>query len=145
MALKFIKQKKNITTGYSPGEKYVAKILYDDVIDTRKLSEMIAETSSLSRGDILSVLAQLETVIGWAVEEGNAVELGDLGKFVLGIKATAMATADEVDATTIKRVYLRFAPSVVFGKKIKDIKAKIQKLDFKGLVVNGEEEEEPTP
>ena len=104
MALKFIKQKRKITTGFSPGEKFVAKILQDDVIDTRKLSEIIAETSSLSRGDILSVLAQLETVIGWALQEGNAV------------------------------------PSVYFVKKIKELKVTIQKLDFKGLVIKGQEE-----
>ncbi len=140
MALKFIKQKRKITTGSSPGEKFVAKILQDDVIDTRKLSEIIAETSSLSRGDILSVLAQLETVIGWALQEGNAVQLGDLGRFVLGIKATAMTTPEEVDAGTVKRVYVRFVPSVYFIKKIKELKVKIQKLDFKGLVIKGQEE-----
>ena len=140
MALKFIKQKRKITTGFSPGEKFVAKILQDDVIDTRKLSEIIAETSSLSRGDILSVLAQLETVIGWALQEGNAVQLGDLGRFVLGIKATVMNTPEEVDAGTVKRVYVRFVPSVYFIKKIKELKVKIQKLDFKGLVIKGQEE-----
>lgn len=140
MALKFIKQKRKITTGFSPGEKFVAKILQDDVIDTRKLSEIIAETSSLSRGDILSVLAQLETVIGWALQEGNAVQLGDLGRLVLGIKATAMDTPEEVDAGTVKRVYVRFVPSVYFVKKIKELKVKIQKLDFKGLVIKGQEE-----
>ena len=114
--------------------------MQDDVIDTRKLSEIIAETSSLSRGDILSVLAQLETVIGWALQEGNAVQLGDLGRFVLGIKATAMNTPEEVDAGTVKRVYVRFVPSVYFLRKIKELKVKIQKLDFKGLVIKGQEE-----
>lgn len=143
MALKFIKQKRKITTGFSPGEKFVAKILQDDVIDTRKFSEIIAETSSLSRGDILSVLAQLETVIGWALQEGNVVQLGDLGRFVLGIKATAMDTPEEVDASTVKRVYVRFVPSVYFLRKIKELKVKIQKLDFKGLVIKEDAPQEP--
>ena len=68
------------------------------------------------------------------------MQLGDLGRFVLGIKATAMNTPEEVDAGTVKRVYVRFVPSVYFLRKIKELKVKIQKLDFKGLVIKGQEE-----
>ncbi len=144
MALKYVITKRKISVGSNPGTKYVAKIAQDDVIDIWKIADMIAETSALSKGDIVSVLLQYETILEWAFFEGNSVQLGKMGKLTPGFKATAKNTKEEVDATTIKRIYIRFAPTKKFGRKLKEVKVAPQQLDFKGLQLPTEEET-PTP
>ena len=144
MALKYVIVERNITMSYSPGLKYLAKIAQDDVLDIWNIADKIAETSSLSKGDIIGVLLQYETIVEWGFFEGNAVQIGRMGKLVPGFKATAMSTAEEVDASTIKRIYLRFSPTRKFSRKLKEAKIHPQQLDFKGLQLP-DSGENPTP
>lgn len=51
--------------------------------DIWNIADKIAETSALSKGDIVSVLLQYETVLEWAFFEGNPIQLGRMGRFVL--------------------------------------------------------------
>ncbi|HBN04981.1 MAG TPA: hypothetical protein DD434_04225, partial [Bacteroidales bacterium] len=90
-------------------------------------------TSTLSAGDILNALRQLETVVTWQLLQGNPVELGDLGKFYFKISAKAVNTLEEVTAETITRKYVRFRPSKRFYKKLRETKTTFLDLDIKGL------------
>ncbi len=144
MALKFVIVERKISVGGNPGLKFLAKIVQDDTLDIWNIADKIAETSALSKGDIVSVLLQYETILEWAFFEGNPVQLGRMGRLVPGFTATAKDTKEEVDATTIKRIYIRFAPSKKFGRKLKEAKVLPQQLDFKGLQIPGGGEI-PTP
>jgi len=53
------------------------------------------------------------------VMNGNAVMFGILGAFIPKIKAVGVASADEINADTIKRVTCRFFLSVAFKNTMK--------------------------
>lgn len=130
---KIIKVKRRITTGSNPGEKWLARIFHNETVGFEKIAEIISETSTLSAGDILNALRQLETVVTWQLLQGNPVELGDLGKFYFKISAKAVNTLEEVTAETITRKYVRFRPSKRFYKKLRETKTTFLDLDIKGL------------
>lgn len=131
MTIRYSKTKRNITVGYTPGEKFMAKILYGETVDIDKLSEMIAETSALSAGDIQSVMIQMEKVVSWLLLEGIPVEIGKLGKLHPGIAAKAVATYEEVTPETIEKVYVRFTPSKALEDKLKNAKVEFKEIEFK--------------
>lgn len=133
MALKYVVVQRMIQVGASPGLKFLVKIAQDDVLDIWKVAEIIAETSALTKGDIISVLTQYETVLEWAFLEGNAVELGRMGKLVPGFSAKAVDSIEDANAFSIQRVYLRFSASKRFRQKLQEVKVAPQQMDFKGL------------
>ncbi|MPL70226.1 hypothetical protein SDC9_15981 [bioreactor metagenome] len=130
---RILKVKRRISTGTNPGEKWLARIFHNETVGFEEIAEMISETSTLSAGDILNTLRQLETVVTWNLLQGNPVELGDLGKFYFKITAKAVDTLEEVTAETITRKYVRFRPSKRFYKKLRETKTTFVDLDIKGL------------
>ena len=59
MALRFVKVKRRITVGATPGVKFLARMVQGNVIDMKGLAERVSKTSSLSRGDIYSVVLEI--------------------------------------------------------------------------------------
>ena len=132
MSIRYVRIKRKISVGATPGVKFFAKIFMGETYSFDQIAEMIAETSAMSEGDIMSVLKQLEKVISWQLLMGHPVKLGSLGTFYPGISATAVNTIEEVTPETIKRVYCRFRPSVWLNKELKDSRKSIEELDVKG-------------
>ena len=129
MAIKFVKVKRRIVVGATPGVKFLARMVPGNVIDMKGLAERISKTSSMSRGDIYSVVFQMEDMMTMELLEGNQVQIGEIGKFVPKFSAKAMDTVEEVDASTITRVYADFSPSLEFRKKMDELKVKIEPLE----------------
>ena len=130
---------RKISVGAILGNKFMIKIFMGEAYDLNKIAEMIAETSAMSVGDIMSVLKQLEKVISWQLLMGHPIKLGSLGTFYPGISAKAVNTAEEVTPETIRRVYCRFRPSVWLNKELKDSKKSIEELNVAGY------QPKPTP
>ena len=120
--MEFKKVKRNVTVGHTPGVKYMAQIVRGETIDFNKMADMIAETSTISKGDILAVLEQMQTTALWMMQAGHSVRFGDLGIFTPTAKVKAVNTEEEVTAETIQRIYTRFTPSVEMKKKMKSSK-----------------------
>jgi len=131
MAARYMKTKRNILVGSTPGEKFLAKIIYGDTVTLEKLSEMIAETSALSQGDVYSVLIQLQKVLSWLLSEGIPVDLGKFGRLYPGIKAKAVNTYEEVTVDTILDFYIRFFPSKAFREVLKNQKFEFHEVEIK--------------
>ena len=51
-----------------------------------QIAEMIQQKSTMSRGDIMGVLAELEPSISVMLENGHPVDLGLIGTFIPGIE-----------------------------------------------------------
>ena len=134
MPVRFMKTKRRIAVGPTPGVKFLAKIIYGDTITLEKLSEMIAETSALSQGDIYSVLIQLQKVLSWLLSEGIPVDLGKFGRLYPGIKAKSVDTFEEVTVETILEFYIRFFPSPAFKELIKNQKFEFHEVEIKSHV-----------
>ena len=74
----------------------------------------------MSRGDIMGILMDVETVTADMLLLGHPIELAALGTLVPSMQATACDTAEEVTSQTIKRYYPIFKPSKYLKKKFKE-------------------------
>lgn len=111
--------KRNISTGFNPGEKYLAVIDRSGIMTQEQLADRISEMSSLAYNDVLSALAALQMVIADATMNGITVQLDQLGNFTPFIKSTAVDAIEDANVESIKRLRVNFYPNVRFKKKLK--------------------------
>ena len=127
--------KRNIATGFNPGEKYLAVIDRSGILTQEQLADRIAEMSSLAYNDVLSALAALQMVISDATMSGVTVQLDQLGNFTPFLKSKAMETKEEANSESIQRLRVNFYPNVRFKKKLKSTGFIYKNPVPKGLVI----------
>lgn len=131
MAVQYMKTKKNITVGYNPGEKYLAKIIFGETITLEKLSELVAESSSYNEGDVYNMMSLVMKKIMWLALEGNPIDFGKFGRYYPRIKAKAVNTYEEVTADTIEKFEIRFFPSTELKAQLKNAKFEFREVATK--------------
>lgn len=124
-----------ISVGLNPGNKYICVINRNGVMSQEQLADRIAEMSSLAYNDVLSALAALQMVIADATMNGITVQLKQLGNFTPFLKAKAVATEDEANVESIKRLRVNFYPNVRFKNKLKSAGFAFKYPVPKGLVI----------
>lgn len=82
-----------------------------EVFDLKKVAQRIEDLSSLSRGDIMNVLDNLQRVVAQELVRGNSVRLGLLGSFRPSIRAKGVPLAKDVTPELIKSVKVVYTPS----------------------------------
>jgi len=92
-------------------KKFYATVATRGMIDLDGLAGVISEFSSLSRGDIYSVLLNLLDAIPKELLDGKTVKLGKLGTMSLNVDCEGVATAEEVTGDIVKSVHVVFRPS----------------------------------
>lgn len=132
MAIGYVRVKRRIAVGATPGIKFFAQIKRGRAVNFEKIATMIAATSSMSEGDILGVLKQLETILSWQLLDGQPVKLGIIGTFYPSISAKACDTLEEVTTDTIRKVYCSFRPSTWLKVQFKEAKKSLEDLEVKG-------------
>lgn len=133
MAIEYVKVKRLISVGRTPGEKFLARIKRGQMISEKELCDEIAESCTLTRGEVKLVIEQLQYNITRHARNGESVKLNDLGIFYPEIKATAMDSADAVTADTIKDKKLRFRANVETVKAMKSSELKLANMQINGL------------
>ena len=121
MSIKFFKYKRNVFLNKELQEKYMPKMQIETVADFEMIAEMIEKKSSMSRGDILGVLAELETTILWMLENGHPVSLGLLGTFYPAIEVQMVDSPELVTRNLIKRFKIIFKPSKFFKERFRKV------------------------
>lgn len=105
------------TSGYL----YYAFPQYTEVMTFQKFCKHISDHGSVySRADVASVLAQAVDCLREMILNGKKVEFGDLGVFHPQIKSTGEYSADDVDASNIYYVGLRWVPGDEFENMVDD-------------------------
>ncbi len=127
--------RRNISTGFSPGEKYLAVIDRSGIMNQEQLADKIADMSSLAYNDVLSALAALQMVISDATMSGVTVQLDQLGNFTPFLKSKAMETEEEANSESIQRLRVNFYPNVRFKNKLKSTGFIYKNPVPKGLVI----------
>ena len=79
MAYRYKKNRRTITLGENPGEKFVLTMASEGKIDTEQLCKYIEKNSSISEQDIKILMRALAEVISENVEMGRGVNLEELG------------------------------------------------------------------
>lgn len=91
---------------------YPESVTVGKQIGTKKLADTLADRCTVTRADTFAVLSDLGKVMSSFMAAGYSVKLEGLGSFRYTINASknGVETAEEVDATSIKGVRVRFTP-----------------------------------
>ena len=110
-------------------EKYYAVPFKDGVITLRWLARKIAGRSSLTEGDVMSVLSNLLDEIPDLLMLGRSVDLSPFGIVRLSFGSEGAATEDEFSHNMIRNVKVIFTPNVRF-------KDDLNRVSFEKIDVN---------
>ena len=98
----------------------VTPLKLDDIV------RRIEKTSTVSSADIKAVLDALQHEIVESLRAGNSVRLGDLGSFRATLSSSGVEAPENVSASLIKSVRVRFTP----GAKMNEIFGNLKALSF---------------
>lgn len=100
-----VRKKKN-------GLYYPESVTTGKQITTKQLADTLSDRCTVTRADTLAVLTDLGKVMSIYMAAGSSVKLDGIGSFRYTINASknGVETPDEVDATNIKGVRVRFTP-----------------------------------
>lgn len=88
------------------------------VTNFEQLAAEISAKCTLTRADAMGVLKELELQLLQTLLSGYTVRLGNLGAFRLTAMAECVDEAKDVGADLIKKVRVRYVPSVWINKKL---------------------------
>ena len=118
-------------------------IKYYGVQHTRQMSEQdfverIVQKNTVTRADVLAVIASIREELVYSIRNGNSVTLPEIGTFGFTIKTRGAETKAKFVADNIKSLLVRFKPS----SKLKyDVKVGNPQVKFYNE--DPEEEQEP--
>ena len=91
--------------------KFYASLKKVQTIDLDYIANELAEKSSISKGDVISIITNLTDLVPKELSNGRTVNLGKLGTFWLNISSKGYDNEQEVSPEAIKKVNVRFKPS----------------------------------
>ena len=118
-------------------------VKYYGVQHTRQMSEQdfverIVQKNTVTRADVLAVIASIAEELVYSIRNGNSVTLPEIGTFGFSIKTRGTETKEKFVVDNIKTLHVRFKPS----SKLKyDVKVGNPQVKF----YNEEPEEEEEP
>jgi len=107
-----------------PGNPEAPKKLYAMPVingkkDIQSLSSDIMDISSLSRGDINSVIINLVERIPKILLDGQSVSLGELGTLRISFSSEGVESEEDFSTSKIKNVKVIFTPGKLIKEEIK--------------------------
>lgn len=122
MALKYtVTDRKVITKDGSRQVRQVARQVNLGKVTLQQLAKEIADITSLGRGDVESVLTHLSEIAIRYATMGYSVSLGDLGTLTPRLSAKAIPTTDKYTADNIRKVNVRYTPSLDMKEKLRAV------------------------
>ncbi|NDV66412.1 HU family DNA-binding protein [Bacteroides sp. 224] len=106
-----VERPSNPLVANSPKKHYPLIVTVGRKVDTKFISEKIRDSSSLSMGDILSVLQNFVEKLKEQLLEGKTVNIDGLGVFMLSAQSNGADKAEDVTADTVKAVRICFQAS----------------------------------
>lgn len=99
------------------GKFYPTAVIVDSPMETEELAEQISEVSTVSKADIVAVLASLPNIMARAMNSGRSVHLQDLGffRFTIDAKKGGRDTAEDVTADDVAGTRIRFTPETHYS------------------------------
>lgn len=108
MAIQYIVREYKDPQNPEMGGKYYAKTVTRGLAGTRELAQRIAARSGHSTGAVQGVIEDILEAMVHFMKLGYNVDCGNAGRFQLKVSSVGQATADEVDAGKIKKIYPHF-------------------------------------
>lgn len=112
MAIVFKKTlRRNPIEANVPGKYYPQIVNVGKKMNEEDIIYEMKEKSSLSKGDIESVISNFTEAVRAALFNGHSVNIRNFGCFALSARADGSNTEKECTASTIKSVNINFRPS----------------------------------
>ena len=122
MAIKFKLLARKNPLDQAAAPKYYAKAVSNGKRDLMSLAKRISANTTMGIGDIHGVLLTLEQEIGYALQDGIKVELGDICFFAPSVQSKGVANEDEFNAAAhIKKKGVNILAKKAFVKKMSDV------------------------
>ncbi|MDX9799156.1 MAG: HU family DNA-binding protein [Bacteroidales bacterium] len=143
MAIEYIRVQKRITSGYSPGDKFLVTKKKTKKVKMSQVYDDITDLSSLSRGDVKSAIDNFFHVIGKYFKDGRGIDMEEFGEFEVTLNARSVETLEEANASTIKRVNVNYRLGTKLRKELKDVSKVLGSLEVKGYQPRNPTDETP--
>ena len=121
MAIKYFKYKRKVYYNGEVKEKFMPQMQVESPVGFEQIAEMIQQKSTMSRGDIMGVLAELEVTTCYMLENGHPVTLGLMGTFYPAIETESALKPEDVTSRLIKRFKILFKPSTYLKRRFKHV------------------------
>ncbi|KGL58942.1 DNA-binding protein [Polaribacter sp. Hel1_85] len=100
--------------------QYIMQAVNTGTIDLDFISNAISNECSLHEVDVKAVLMALGIKLEYFLQEGNIVDLGDVGKFKMGFQCKAATDPKMLTPKrSIKKYHVNYQPSVKLKRKLK--------------------------
>lgn len=102
--------------------KLYPRVLTKGTIDTERLAKRIEESTSMTVGDVLSVLSSLGYLVSDYLAEGYQIYIEGLGYFRISATSPLVSSPKEIRAESIKFKTIKFRPEQSVKKKLARVK-----------------------
>ena len=123
-----IVERKNLQDETAPN-KFYALTKCSGEITLRELVNDITDLSSLSAGDVMSVLEQFIKLVPRHLSKGRIVRLGDFGSFYTTAHSEGVEVEDDFNDTLIKKTNIKFRA----GYEVKNV---LSNVKYKKYTIN---------
>lgn len=121
--VKFSLAKRRNPSNPSAAIKFYAQAQASGEKSLDDMSRDIEQLCTVTRPDIVAVLAALQITVVESLQNGEIVRLGDLGSFRLALKGKGTLTEKEFSTSLIKKSRIVYSPS-------KEITVRLKALNF---------------
>ncbi|TXD48037.1 HU family DNA-binding protein [Polaribacter sp. IC073] len=90
--------------------KYYAQVVASGKTDLERLAYLVSNQSTVREADCYAVILSLLHNIVDELKQGKIVKLDKLGSFQIGINSNAVDTLEEVSASLVNKVRIKFRP-----------------------------------
>lgn len=112
--------------------KFYAQAQASGDVTIREMCARIQQMCTVTRADVMAVLASLEDVMVESLAKGEIVRLGDLGSFQVGLSGNGAETEDKYDSSFITKARINFRPAIALSTMLMALKfTKVNKLPVK--------------
>lgn len=124
MATKFtVVARKDMSKGASEDAKlYYAQAQANGECNFKSLCKTISSNSTASAGDIELVVTGLAEAAEQALERGEIVDLGKLGRLRITLSSEGAGSEEEFTANKIRKARIVFTP----GERLRDVASKMK-------------------
>lgn len=96
-------------------------VVYTGTVTQTQLTDLISAKTTVTRADVVCVLAALEEAIAEKLANSQAVRLGDVGSFVTSIRSVGgEADKTAIEAKHIRTVRALFHPSATMKRRLNE-------------------------
>ncbi len=119
-------RKELIHIGYSQEYRWQLRPVRYSTLGRAETIKLAAQDSGITESQLEQAFDAFAHEIEQLLCNGHSLELGELGKLYLNIKAKAVRTAENVSAGLIKYCHLMLTPTKQFKEEMKQIKHVIE-------------------